>query len=102
MDTTNTENNLEIKNDTEETKLHRMAKVHDLLEMWQGRQNLRPTQRKSRTRNLLISAVEYISDTEEIIKALWSLYQHDGAAAFKLSGRSPLPPPLSAKDLPGG
>ena len=41
-------------------------------------------------------------DTEEIVNAFWSLFQHDGAAAFKLSERSPLPPLLSAKDLPGG
>ena len=41
-------------------------------------------------------------DTEEIVKASWSLFQHDGAAAFKLSEISPLPPALSAKDLPGG
>jgi hypothetical protein len=39
---------------------------------------------------------------EEIVKASWSQFQHDGAAAFKLSERSPLPPALSAKDLPGG
>jgi len=45
--------------------------------------------------------VGYISDTEEIVKASWSLFQHDGAAAFKLSERSPLPPALSAKDHPG-
>jgi hypothetical protein len=31
-----------------------------------------------------------------------SLFQLDGAAAFKLSERSPLPPPVSAKNLPGG
>ena len=47
-------------------------------------------------------AVGYISDTQEIVIASWSLFQHDGAAAFKLSERSPLPPALSAKDLPGG
>ena len=41
------------------------------------------------------------SDTEEIVKASWSLFQHDCAAAFKLSEISRLPPPLSAKDLPG-
>jgi hypothetical protein len=28
--------------------------------------------------------------------------QHDGAAVFKLLDKSPLPPALSAKDLPGG
>jgi len=49
-----------------------------------------------------MSAVGYISDPEEIVKASWSLFQHDGAAAFKLSARSPLPPALSAKNLPGG
>jgi hypothetical protein len=31
-----------------------------------------------------------------------SLFQHDCAAAFKLSEISPFPPPLSATDLPGG
>jgi len=49
-----------------------------------------------------MTAVESISDTEEIVKASCSNIQHDGAAAFKLSERSPLPPALSAKDLPGG
>jgi hypothetical protein len=49
-----------------------------------------------------MTPVGSISDTEEIVKASWSLFQDDGAAAFKLSERSPLPPPLSAKDLPGG
>jgi len=49
-----------------------------------------------------MTAVGYISDTEQIVKASWSLFQHDGAAAFKLSERSPLPTALSAKDLPGG
>jgi hypothetical protein len=49
-----------------------------------------------------MSTERYISDTEGIVKASWSLFQHDGAAAFKLSERSPLQPALSAKDLPGG
>jgi len=48
-----------------------------------------------------MTAVGYISDTEEIVKASWSVFHHDGAAAFKLSERSPLPPASSAKDLPG-
>jgi len=59
------------------------------------------TQNESRVRNKQIPTVGYISDTEEIVKALWSLFQHDGAAAFKLLERSPLPPPLAAKDIPG-
>jgi len=47
-------------------------------------------------------AVGYISDTEEIIKASWSKFQHDGAAAFELSERLLFPPALSDKDLRGG
>jgi hypothetical protein len=79
-----------------------MAKVHDFFEMWHGSQNLLATQKESRTQNKQITAIGYISDTEEIIKASWTLFQHDGAAPFKLSKRSPLPPAMSAKDLPGG
>jgi hypothetical protein len=41
LNTMNTENNSEMKKEVEETKLNRMAKVHDFLEMWQGSQNLR-------------------------------------------------------------
>jgi hypothetical protein len=37
-----------------------------------------------------------------MVKASWSLFQHDGAAAFKLSEKSPLAPAFSAEDLPGG
>jgi hypothetical protein len=79
-----------------------MAKVHYFLEKWQGSQNLHATQKESRTQNKQMTAVGYISNTEEIVKASWSLFQHHGAAAFTLSERSPLPPELSAKDLPGG
>jgi len=79
-----------------------MANVHDFLKTWQGSQNLRATQKEFRAQNKQMTAVGYISDTEEIIKALVSLFQHDGAAAFKLLDRSPLPPPLSAKDLAAG
>jgi len=102
LNATNTENISEMKKEAEERKSHRMAKVLDLLEMRQGSQNIRATQKESRAQNKQMTAVGYISDTEEIVKASWSLFQHDGAAAFKLSERSPLPPALSAKDLPGG
>jgi len=102
LDNPNTENNSEMKKEVEERKLHRMAKVHDFLEMWLGRQNLRATWKECCAQNKQMTAIGYISDSEEIVKASWSLFQHDGVAAFKLSERSPLPPPLSAKDLPGG
>jgi hypothetical protein len=37
-----------------------------------------------------------------IITASTSDFDHEGAAAFKLSEKSPVPPALSAKNLPGG
>jgi len=101
LDTPHTENATEMKKAAEERKLHRMAKVHNLLEMWQGSNNLRANQKESHTQNKQMTAVGYISDTKESVKASWSHLQRDGAAAFKLSERSPLPPALSAKDLPG-
>jgi len=101
LDNANTESDSEMKKDAEERNLHRMAKVHDLLGMWHGCQNLRATQKESRAKNKQMTAVGYISYNKEIVKASWSLFQHDGAAAFESSEWSPLPPPLSAKDLPG-
>jgi len=79
-----------------------MAKVHSMLELWQGSENLRATQKQSRVQYEQMTAMGTISGTEEFVNASWSPFQHDGAASFKLSGRSALPPPLSAKDLPGG
>jgi hypothetical protein len=93
LDNAYTENNSEMKIEAEKWKLHSMAKVHNLLEMWQGSQNLRATQRESRAQNKQMAAVGYISDTNEMVKAYWSLFQHNGAAALKLSETSPLPPP---------
>jgi len=45
--------------------------------------------------------VGYIPHTEEIIHVSWSLFHHDGAAACKLSERSPLPLSLYVMDIPG-
>jgi len=101
FDTMNAENDSDMENEAEERTLHRMANVHDFSEMWQGSQNLCATQKKSRAQDRQMTAVRFISDTEEIVKASWSLPQPDGAAAFKLSEISPFPPPVSAKDLPG-
>jgi len=102
MDTMNTDNDSEMKKEAEERKVHRMAKVHDLLDMWQGSQNLSATLKESRAQNKQLTAAGYISGTEEIVKASWSPMQHDGAAVFQLLERWPLPPALSAKDLRGG
>jgi len=102
LDIMNTEHDSEMKKQPEEMKLRTMANVHDWLEMWQGSQHLRATLKESHARNKKMTTVRYISDTEEILKASWSLFQPAVAAAFKLPERSPLPPPLSAKDLPGG
>jgi len=44
-----------------------MAKALEVLEMWQGSQNLRATQKKSCAQNKKMTAVGYISDTEEIV-----------------------------------
>jgi hypothetical protein len=82
LDTTNTENDSEMKKEAEEWKLHKMAKVHDFLEMWQGSQNLRATQQESRSRNKQMTVLGYILDPEVIVKASRSLFQHDGSAAF--------------------
>jgi len=54
-----------MKKEAEERKLHRMPKVHNFLEMWQGSQNLCATQRESRAQDKQMTAVGYISDTED-------------------------------------
>jgi len=46
LNTMNTENDSEMKNEAEERKLHRIAKVHNFLEMWQGSENLCATHRQ--------------------------------------------------------
>jgi len=81
----NTENDSEMKREVEERKLHRMAKVHAFLVMWQGSQNLCAVQKESHAQNKQITGVEYILDVEHIVEASWSLFQHDSVAAFELS-----------------
>jgi len=102
LGTAETENNFELNTQVEERILHTIPKVHDILEMWQGWQNIRAAQKESSAQNKQMTTVGYISDTEAIIKAFWSNLQHDGAAVFKLSERSLLPPALSAKNLLAG
>jgi hypothetical protein len=97
----NTENTSERKKKAKEWILHRMAKVYIFLEMYQASQNLRATQKESCPQTNQMTAMGYISDTEEIVNASRSLFQHDSAAVFKLPERSPFPPAVSAKELPG-
>ena len=40
FDRSSTENDMEMNREMEEKKLHRTAKVHNLLGMWQGSQNV--------------------------------------------------------------
>jgi len=102
LNTTSTDHDIEMTSEAEEQKLQQMAKVHDFLEMWQGSQNLKATQKESCTQNKQMTAVGYILDTEEIVKESLSNFQHDGAAVFKLFKKSPVPPALSAKNHPEG
>ena len=85
LDPISADNDMEMKREAQQKKLHRIAKVYNFLEMWQGSQNLRATEKECCTQNEQITAIVYISDTEEIVKASLSIFQHDGAAAFKLS-----------------
>jgi hypothetical protein len=59
-----------------------MNMVDDLLEMWQGSQNLHATKKECRAPNKQITAVGYISDTEGIFDAFWKNFQPAGAATF--------------------
>jgi len=43
LDKTDSDNNLELQREAEQQQLHRMAKVHDFLELCQGSQNLHVT-----------------------------------------------------------
>jgi hypothetical protein len=47
LDNTKTENSSEMKNEPEETELHKLTKVHNFLEMWQASHNLYATQKQS-------------------------------------------------------
>jgi len=91
-----------MKLEAEERKLHWLAKVHHFLEMWQGSQIPSATQKKSCIQSTQMPAVGYISDTEVILKASWSNFEHNCVVAFELLERSLLPPALSAKDFSGG
>lgn len=95
------ENNTEIKKEAEQKKLHRLAKVHDFLELWRGSQELRVTQKASRAQNAAMTAMGYISDTEETQEKSWSTFAHDGVVAFK-SNEKALPKSLPLTEIGDG
>jgi DNA-binding response OmpR family regulator len=62
--------------------LRRMAKVHDFWKMWQGSRNLRTTQTEFQAQNKQMTAVGYIPDREDVVKASWSNNEHDSATVY--------------------
>jgi len=98
----NAGNDLELMTEVAEWNSTRIANGHDILEMWQGSQNLHATQKQSCTQNTQITAIEYILNTEDIVKSSGSNFQHDGVAAFELSERPHVPPASFSTDLPAG
>jgi hypothetical protein len=92
---------MEMNREAEQKMLHWMAKVHYCLEMWQGSQIPRATQKESLSHNKQMLAIWYFSDTDGIVNASWSLFRLDGAAALQLSEKSRVPPDVSAMDFPG-
>jgi len=96
LDMTEAENDIERRREAVDRKFNSMAKVHNCFEIWKHSQNLHATPKESRAQNKPITTKGYIPDTEQIVKASWTNFQNVGAAAFKLSERSPLPPALPA------
>lgn len=92
----------EMKKEEEEKKLHRMVKIHDFMELWQGSLKLRRMQKDARAQNKSMTAIGYISDTEETEDMSSSSFHHDGSQAFITSGQRSLPPALSKDDLLDG
>jgi len=56
----NTENDSEMKSDTEGRNIHWVTKVYDALEMWQGTENPCAIQKQSCAENKQMTAVGYI------------------------------------------
>jgi len=91
FNTTNTDDDLEMIREVICRILQGMAKVCHCLEIWQHSQNLHAIQKESRAHNVQLTAVGYISNTEDIVKLSRTNFQHRDAAAFIMSEQSPLP-----------
>jgi len=82
---TNSENDLKAQREPEQRQLYQIAKVNEFLEILLGYHNLCAAQTEYHSLIKQMTAIGYISTTEEIVTASWALSQHDGVAAFKLS-----------------
>jgi len=60
----NPENDSEMNREAEQRTMQRMAKVHGMLQMWQGSQNLHGALEESRVHNKQMTTMGYTSDTE--------------------------------------
>jgi hypothetical protein len=57
-----------MKKEAEEQILHRLAMVYDFLKIWLASYNQRTTQKFASALNLQITAIEYISDREVMMR----------------------------------
>jgi hypothetical protein len=57
LDSRNADNHSEMTREAEHNKLHRMAKVYNFLERWQGTQHLRAALKESRSQHMEMTAV---------------------------------------------
>jgi hypothetical protein len=65
------EYDLKLMWDADERQFHRMAMVYNVLEIWQSSQNQPAIQKELCSQNKQMTAVGYISDTADILKASW-------------------------------
>jgi hypothetical protein len=79
---TTSETDWEMKSEAEEMKLHSMAKVQNIVDIWKGSQNIYATQKESRAQNKQIAAMEYIQDTQKVCHGFRLNFEHIGVAVF--------------------
>jgi hypothetical protein len=68
LDTMNIGYNSGMRNEAEERKLYRMAKVYNFLEIWQGSQNLSTMQNESEAQNMEMTTKGFISTRKRSLK----------------------------------
>jgi hypothetical protein len=88
--------------EVEERTFPRITKVVNFWEMRQSKPHQSATKKESPVHNMRMTFRVYILDLEEIFRAFWEHFPHQGAAGYKLSDTTPLPPAFSSKVIPGG